>query len=253
MDLRRLARRRRSGSSPTDGARHAPSSSTDPASAGTARARSSVRRGRRPGRWAVRSATATTTTRCWSRRARQLDAYFAGRPQGVRPAPAARGHRLPAARSGTSCSAIAWGDDRDVRRDRAAARDDRARLPRGRAGQRPQPDPDRHPVPPGGRRRRHAHRLRRGVERKQLLLDLERKHLSGSRMPRPPCSERRGQDRPRHRRRDVQGPSEALLGYSARGAATRRAARRRRARRGRASGRAGGRAARAGRTPTPRR
>ena len=51
--------------------------------------------------------------------------------------------------------------DRVVRRDRPPARHDQRRLARGRPGQRPQPDPDRDPVPPGDRRQRDAHRLRR--------------------------------------------------------------------------------------------
>ena len=121
---------------------------------------SPFRDGRRP---AARRPRATTT-RCSPRRPRQLTAYFARE---------LKEFDLPLAPQGSASSSgvgqlqlVGYGETASYG-EIAHRLGDQRRLARGRPGQRPQPDPDRDPVPPGHRRQRHPHRLRRRLERKQ--------------------------------------------------------------------------------------
>ena len=103
---------------------------------------------------------------------RQLRAYFDGE---------LKEFDLPLEPAGTPFQLSVWEQAarHRLRRDGVVRRRGRppghapGRVAGGGAGQRAEPDPDRDPVPPGGRRERHAHRVRRRVERKQQLLDLE--------------------------------------------------------------------------------
>ena len=121
--------------------------------------------------------------------ARQLAAYFARD---------LKEFDLPLRPEGTAFQLRVWDAaaagrlrrDRVVRRDRPPARHDQRGLAGGRPGQRTQPDPDRDPVPPRGRRQRDAHRLRRrrGAQAAAPRARAGRAVLSGAAggRPRPP-------------------------------------------------------------------
>ena len=110
-----------------------------------------------PGALDRRGESSTTTSRAPARLSigARLDA---GRP--VRTAGAARDRRDPLRRRA------------QLRRGRRRGWQP-ARLARGRQCARLEPDADRRPVPPRAAHRRRARRLRRGLERKRWLLELE--------------------------------------------------------------------------------
>ena len=102
----------------------------------------------------------------------QLDEYFAGERRefdlDARPARA----RSSSCGSGEALRQIPYGETESYGElAERIGHPGRARAVGRR--ERPQPDRDRDPVPPGDRRRRQPHRLRGGLERKRLLLDLE--------------------------------------------------------------------------------
>ena len=92
---------------------------------------------------------------------RQLRRLLRPRPQGVRPARSRRPAPTSSSRSGPSWSRIGYGETASYGEIAQRLGTHQRRLAGGRPGQRQQPDPDRDPVPPGDRGRRHPHRLRR--------------------------------------------------------------------------------------------
>ena len=211
-----------------------------------------------------RAGTGSTTTRCSSRRRASSTAYFAGDLKDFDLPVRAERHAVPAAGVGGAAGRSATARPRTYGEIAA-----RLGLTGHGAravghGQRPQPGPDRHPVPPGGRAPTAA------SPATAAACTASRPCSSSSRTPssnaEPPDAEPRLDTReppfgtgraargraPRLSavRRGCRGRLTAVAGRLGgepgrgvsrrRGAATRRAARRRRARRGRASGRAGG-------------
>ena len=111
-------------------------------------------------------------------RASQLAEYFAGERHDF---------DLPLAPAGTPFQQRVWQALREIPYgetttygELAAGLGQPTRLPRGRPGQRAQPDRDHRAVPPGDRRRRALTGYGGGLARKRWLLDHERAVLAAT-------------------------------------------------------------------------
>ena len=119
---------------------------------------------------------AATTDPVLGETAPQLTAYFAGelRSSTCRSAPQGSDFQR---RVWAQLATIPYGETASYGEIAHRLGMTNAASPGGRAGQRPQPDADRHPVPPGDRRDGTLTGYAGGVERKQTLLELEQDAL----------------------------------------------------------------------------